>query len=328
MQLIPTGFFRLSLNESLLVTLIAVFVGMALGPLIANRVNRWCIEPPLRRETRWTTFFAAVLFGIATFVIVALEGQRTPEVLPHEFWRFGRLVGHLVLLSLLITATATDLREYIIPDHITWLGTAIGIVLATSSGDTQLIHFWIDWNHPQAELLGAHVTVPQWIKDHPHLHGLAWSCAGAAVGAGITWLARAISSLVIGQESMGLGDVTLMAMIGSFLGWQPMLIVFFLAPFCGLFVGLAAKVIFNRSFLPYGPYLSFAALLVMLTWKWIWLWEPTRVVSIRKLFGDLPSLAILLGVSVVLLTVLMRIARWWRGDSLIHVKFPDSPSEP
>ena len=33
---------------------------------------------------------------------------------------------------------------------------------------------------------------------------------------------------------MGFGDVTLMAMIGAFLGWQAAVLTFFLAPFFGL----------------------------------------------------------------------------------------------
>ena len=37
---------------------------------------------------------------------------------------------------------------------------------------------------------------------------------------------------------MGVGDVTLMGMIGAFLGWQPCLMIFFLAPFFGLLVGV------------------------------------------------------------------------------------------
>ena len=33
---------------------------------------------------------------------------------------------------------------------------------------------------------------------------------------------------------MGLGDVTLMGMIGAFMGWQAAVLTFFLAPFIGL----------------------------------------------------------------------------------------------
>ncbi len=290
-------------------------VGLVVGPLLSVWTNRLCEVPPRKSEWLVTTFVTACLFAAGTFAIVALEGQRVHEVVPHEFWRYGRWLSHLTLLALLIAATATDLREYVIPDQITYPGTILGILLATTAGDVQLIHTWVDWNHPLVAALGP--EIPEWIKQHPHWHGLVWSLAGAVAGAGVTWFARLISSVVIGQEAMGLGDVTLMAMIGSFLGWQPVLFVFLLAPFCGIMVGLVVKSILNRPYVPYGPYLSVAALLVMFFWKWIWQWEPTPRVSIRRLFGDVPSLAILAGVSFVLLTVLLGIVRWWRGKSRV-----------
>lgn len=330
-SLIPHGFFGLSAVDASLLSLAALTIGFCVGPILAAWVNRQCEVPPARLAGLKISLSTAAIFGFATFVIVALEGQHVPEVLPDHLSRYVRWISHLALLALLVAATATDLREFIIPDQMTFIGIALGIGAATLSGDVQLIHLWVDWNHPLTGVLGP--EIPEWIKQHPHWHGFAWSVCGATVGAGITWLARTISSFVIGQEAMGLGDVTLMAMIGSFLGWQPMLLVFFLAPFCGLLVGLSAKLFFNRSFVPYGPYLALATLVVLLFWKWIWTWEPTRVVSIRRLFGDLPGLAILLSVSFVLLTILMRLARWWRGDILVTVEFPDeasaeSPSNP
>lgn len=324
MQLVPNGFFHLSANEACLLAAIAFIVGLALGPMLAVWTNRLCDVPPRRRETLVTMLATGCLFAVGAFAIVALEGQRVHEVVPQVFWRYGRLLSHLVLLALLITATATDLREYIIPDGITSLGTLLGVVLATASGDVQLIHFWVDWNHPLVAVMGP--EIPEWIKQHPHWHGLVWSLAGAVSGACITWLSRLISSFVLGQEAMGFGDVTLMAMIGSFLGWQPMVFVFLLAPFCGIIVGLVVKTMLNRSFVPYGPYLSVAALIVTWFWKWIWQWEPTPNVSIRKLFGDIPSLAILGAVSFVLLSVLLGISRWWRGAALAPVEFPDQTS--
>ncbi len=40
--------------------------------------------------------------------------------------------------------------------------------------------------------------------------------------------------------------VVLLAMVGSFIGWQPVLIVFFLAPVCALLVALAALILHGR----------------------------------------------------------------------------------
>ena len=69
---------------------------------------------------------------------------------------------------------------------------------------------------------------------------------------------------------MGFGDVTLMAMIGAFLGWQSALIVFFLAPFAGLVLGLAQWLLTRENRIPYGPFLCAAAVAVLLRWAVIW----------------------------------------------------------
>ena len=41
------------------------------------------------------------------------------------------------------------------------------------------------------------------------------------------WAVRIIGTLTLRQEAMGFGDVTLMAMIGAFTGWQSTLLIFF-----------------------------------------------------------------------------------------------------
>ena len=146
----PSEMFFLSPGMAQLAILIAFLVGLAVGPVLAMWVNRLCEQPPQRPERLVTTLVTAALFAISVLTIVGFEWQRTPEVLPDPFWRYGRLLSHLILVGLLIVATATDLREYVIPDRITYTGTALAVVLATASGDVQLIHFWVDWNHPFA----------------------------------------------------------------------------------------------------------------------------------------------------------------------------------
>jgi len=59
-------------------------------------------------------------------------------------------------------------------------------------------------------------------------------------------------------ESLGLGDVDFMGMVGVFLGVKSVIFVFFLAPFFAIFYSIFA-LIFKRSHLiPYLPYLSLA----------------------------------------------------------------------
>src|SRR4029077_1267881 len=110
-------------------------------------------------------------------------------------------------------------------------------------------------------------TLPEqipWLTAHPHVHGLLNSILGLIVGGGTVWLIRIIGHYALGQEAMGFGDVTLMAMVGSFIGWQPSLIVFFmLAPLCALAVTLVTLSLrFNRA-IPFGPYLSVGTIMIL-----------------------------------------------------------------
>jgi leader peptidase (prepilin peptidase) / N-methyltransferase len=217
-------------------------------------------------------------------------------------WGHWRLLYHDTLLALLIVATAIDLDQYLIPDEMTVPGVLVGIGVATCLGNMHLIPIWVDWNHLHP-IEGPYI--PEWIKSHPHWHGLAFSLAGLATGAGVTWLARSISRWVLGTEALGFGDVTLMAMIGSFLGWQPIAVVFLLAPVCGIAIAIGVRLTQGRIVLPYGPFLSAASLVVLLSWRWIW-------TATRELFGHGPTLAGLgLGIvgGMALLLGLLRLYR-------------------
>ena len=81
---------------------------------------------------------------------------------------------------------------------------------------------------------------------------------------------------------MGLGDVTLMGMIGAYLGWQAAILTFFLGAFLGLGHALWKLLRYLKKWLtgrqlsssdrelPYGPYLSLAAALLYFAWPWVW----------------------------------------------------------
>ncbi len=89
------------------------------------------------------------------------------------------------------------------------------------------------------------------------------------------WAVRVVASGMLGQEAMGFGDVTLMAMIGAFLGWQPSLMVFFMAPFAGLFIAVAQWLFTGRKDIAYGPFLCAAAFVLVLCWRSVWeRWGP------------------------------------------------------
>lgn len=244
-----------------------------------------------------------LLFAAFVFCMLQYRCQETPAVVPSEFWRQGRIFYQLILLSLLIAATGTDFRDYIIPDAITVTGIVIAVAGATYAGELQIIHIWVDWNNEEP-LKGPYL--PAWMDQHRHLHGFAWSMAGLIAGAGITWLVRVVSSLVLGQESLGFGDVTLMAMIGSFVGWQPVILIFLLAPFCGLLVVIVVRLLTGRTFIPYGPFLSAAAVAVLFSWRWLW-------TPMRYIFGHAPSLLMLACGAFTALVVLLGLLRLFRA---------------
>jgi leader peptidase (prepilin peptidase)/N-methyltransferase len=173
---------------------------------------------------------------------------------------FARMVYHQALIALLLVATFIDYDLQIIPDEVTLPGMAIGLLGG--------------WMVPGIRPEPALASSP--------LGGLGAGLIGMAVGGGLTWSFRVVFSRVFGREAMGFGDVTLMAMIGAFLGWQVAVLSFFLAPFFGL--GHAGwklgKYLRKRLSgaqssstdreLAFGRYLSMAAIALVLSWPWLW----------------------------------------------------------
>lgn len=271
--------------------------------LVTRRALRDCDVVPGWQPAIWGLIGGALAAGLA-YSCYFLMVQETPEVRPSPFWWRMKPVYHAILLVLLVAATATDLKTCYILDWVTIGGMVLGVLIATAVGDLQLCHVWVDWNAEVPQLKGP--DIPAWLSLHPHWHGLVWSLTGLLIGAGVTWVARRLSSLLLGQEALGFGDVMLMGMIGAFLGWQPVLIVFLTAPLCALMAGLIVRLVSSRTYVPYGPYLSLAAVLVLFNWSRIWMFElnlssepaDPRALStfaIRRLFGDGVGLLILAG---------------------------------
>ncbi|MHB8902839.1 MAG: A24 family peptidase [Thermoguttaceae bacterium] len=124
-------------------------------------------------------------------------------------------------------------------------------------------------------LVGTALVALVWRLGGPRWEGLLTALVGLAVGGAIIWSVRIIATAALHKEAMGFGDVTLMAMIGSFLGWQACLMIFFLAPFAGLVMGVASIILHRQPEIPYGPFLCLAAAAVMVWWRDVWLWAET-----------------------------------------------------
>ncbi len=149
-------------------------------------------------------------------------------------------------------------------------------------------------------LVGSLCIAAAWAEGDVRWQALLTSLVGVLLGGGIIWAVRNIGSVVLGREAMGFGDVTLMAMIGAFVGWQPCLMVFFIAPFFALGFGIVQLVVHRDAEIPYGPFLCMATVLIILCWQTTW----ARFANVFALgwrlgllmLGLLAVLAMLLGI--------------------------------
>lgn len=176
----------------------------------------------------------------------------TAGVFAFFYQRFGLgfyFFLYVILVCGLIVATFVDFSHRIIPDEISLGGIVAGLIFNAFKGLSL---------HPLAY----------------HYQPVLDSFLGVIVGGGIIWGTGFLFDVVYFKllkhppiqgetESMGGGDVKLLAMIGAFLGWKAALITFFVAPFFGMAVGLYGMITRKDHLIPYGPFLSLAALMTI-----------------------------------------------------------------
>jgi leader peptidase (prepilin peptidase) / N-methyltransferase len=119
-------------------------------------------------------------------------------------------------------------------------------------------------------ICGSMLIMVAWYQGGIRWESLLSALVGMAVGGGTIWAVRIVGSAALQQEAMGFGDVTLMAMIGAFTGWQPTLIIFFLAPFSAVLIAVAQFTVSRRHDIAFGPYLCLSALIWILCSGTIW----------------------------------------------------------
>ena len=126
-------------------------------------------------------------------------------------------------------------------------------------------------------LVGTAAIVCVWAVGGGAWAGLLTALVGLVGSGGIVWAVRLIGTASLRREAMGFGDVTLMMMVGTFLGWQACLIAFFLSPLPALVIGLAQFISRRDDVIPFGPFLCLASATVVVAWAPIWIVGPTAV---------------------------------------------------
>lgn len=147
-------------------------------------------------------------------------------------------------------------------------------------------------------------NVPKQLATH-RWESLFSALIGMAAGGGLIWAVRIIGSHTLGQEAMGFGDVTLMAMIGAFTGWQATLLIFFLAPFCAVFIAVTQWLFTGRRDIAFGPYLCLATCVLVVKWEALW-----QVTGHLFSMGTLVPAILLVGLA--LMGVMLLGMRWLR----------------
>lgn len=130
-----------------------------------------------------------------------------------------------------------------------------------------VVVFWIDYYHMiipdvislNGLAIGVIVSTVQWIP------GMTWSISllGALTGALILYVPAVIYEKVRGAEGLGLGDVKLLAMMGSFLGPVGVVFVLFFSSLTGCLAALIGLLrgAHSATPIPFGPFLTGSAVL-------------------------------------------------------------------
>ncbi len=138
------------------------------------------------------------------------------------------------------------------------------------------------------------------------------SLMGLAGAAGITWGVRISARWGLQVEALGFGDVTLMAMIGTFVGWQPGLLIFFFAPMVSILIVVIQWLLTGQNATPYGPYLCAATLWVLVDWVRMWEWA-------KGLFGLGWILLMVMVICVMVMGIMLWIWRLIRGRPRVEL---------
>lgn len=170
-----------------------------------------------------------------------------------EFGASGEALLVMALCSSLLVVTFIDLDHQIIPDVITLPGMVIGLLAAPLCMSAL--------EPPMAFGLGRFLP-----SAGTYLTGFVNALVGLLVGGmpllAIGWLWQKLR----GIEAMGGGDVKLMGMVGSFLGWQGAVMTILFGSFAGS-VGGGALIVFRKhkadQHIPFGPFLALGALVTL-----------------------------------------------------------------
>jgi len=139
-------------------------------------------------------------------------------------------------LANLVSCSFIDVDHRILPDRLTKSGMLVGCLGA----------FALPEAFGQFGIRGLSL----------HVDSALFSITGLLVGFGVTQLVLWIGQRVFRKAAMGFGDVKFMAMMGAFLGWEDVLLTFFLGCVLGAIAGVAHRLRTGDAYIYFGPFLA------------------------------------------------------------------------
>jgi leader peptidase (prepilin peptidase)/N-methyltransferase len=170
--------------------------------------------------------------------------------------RFGptpEMVKWAIFAALLVALVFTDLRERILPDAINFSGLGIGLLLSLGVPLGDGTSKWL-------LVRVAGLRMPHWTLS------LLDAVLGLFVGAGTLWIVAEGYFRLRHREGMGMGDIKMMAMAGTFLGVKRALLTMLVGSLLGSIIGGLAILLWRKAAdyeLPFGTFLGAGALLTI-----------------------------------------------------------------
>ena len=145
-------------------------------------------------------------------------------------------IKYCVFSAIVIALIFTDVEERILPDEFTLGGIAIGLVFA----------WFIQPDPSQISIL--RFFLPS--IENQHVVSLIEAAFAAVFSSLSLWFVGFAYGKLRKREVLGLGDVKMVAMIGAFLGLQPVLLTLIVGSLLGSLVGLLYIYFSQRRLLP------------------------------------------------------------------------------
>ncbi len=144
----------------------------------------------------------------------------------------------ITFISILIIISISDIKYYIIPDEVLMVGVI---------------------------LIMAELIINTIVNKLDIYNGILTHILNGLGSFAILYLFKSLGDIVFKKESLGGGDIKLLFLIGMVLGFDMSIVTIFIAAFIALPLSIISLIKNNNNVLPFGPYLSIASVIILLS---------------------------------------------------------------